>query len=53
MKAREDLNLTVYLTEKDWEKNNVYMTVSLRQENWEAGNNIVENYDKFQLKIME
>lgn len=47
------LSMTVYLTERDWKNSNVYMTVSLRQENWEAGNNIVENYDKFQMKITE
>ena len=47
------LNMTVYLTEKDREKNNVCMTVSLRQENWEAGKNIIEHYDEFKLEISE
>lgn len=47
------LNLTVYLSDKDWKKNKVYMTVSLRQENWEVGNNIVENYDRYKLTISD
>lgn len=45
------LDMTVYLSEKDWKKHTSAMSVSLRQQNILDGFNIVEHYDKFQMTI--
>lgn len=47
-----NLDMTVYLSEKDWQSHNEpYMNVSFKQESILDGCNIVEHYDKFHLKI--
>jgi len=47
------LQMTVYLTEEDWQDQSVepYMKITLRQESLVNDYNIVENYDKFKLEI--
>ena len=47
------LRMSVYLTEEDWEDRDTepYMVASFRQENIVDGYNIVENYERFELKI--
>lgn len=47
------LQMTVYLTEADWQDQSVepYMKITLRQESLVNDYNIVENYDTFKLEI--
>ena len=47
------LRMSIYLTEGDWQDRDTepYMVVSFRQENMMDGYNIVENYERFKLKI--
>lgn len=47
------LQMSVYLSEEDWKDKDVepYMEVSFEQEDFLNGYNIVDDYDKFTLKI--
>lgn len=47
------LYISVYLNEGDWKDREIepYMSVSFRQDNIVDGYNIVDNYEKFSLKI--
>lgn len=45
------LQMTVYLSEKEWKNHDIFMTVSFEQEDILAGYNITEHYEKFDLEI--